>query len=187
LPILGPDYDDEDGDNEIPSPSSYLNLDQHENEEDVTNVEHEGNVNEEEGNAEQALVDTLSASQVRHGRGPNKLPSGCFVITVVNKVGDPTQPPVSVNAWKTSVGKLIRDDVPVTYRFWKGKTHEEKYIVPDSIKQNLWDTLMAKFELPRDCNMGLVRSRTLSNLGLSFRNFKSRMWSQYGQKDKMLD
>jgi hypothetical protein len=24
-------------------------------------------------------------------------------------------------------------------------------------------------------------------LGLSFRNFKSRMWSQFGQKDKMLD
>jgi hypothetical protein len=56
-------------------------------------------VNEEDkGNAEQALVGTLSASQVRHGRGPNKLPSGCFVITTVNEVGDPTQPPVSVNA-----------------------------------------------------------------------------------------
>jgi hypothetical protein len=46
---------------------------------------------------------------------------------------------------------------------------------------------MAKFELPRDCNTGLVRSRTLSNLALSFRNFKSRMWSQYGQKDKTPD
>jgi hypothetical protein len=46
---------------------------------------------------------------------------------------------------------------------------------------------MAKFELPRDSNMGLVKSKTLSNLGLSFRNFKSRMWSQYGQKDKMPD
>jgi hypothetical protein len=66
----------------------------------------------------------------------------------------------------------------------KGKKYEEKYIVPDSIKQNLWDTLMAKFELFRDCNTGLVSSRTLSNLGLSFKNFKSRMWSQHGQKDK---
>jgi hypothetical protein len=65
--------------------------------------------------------------------------------------------------------------------------HEENYIVPNSIKQNLWDTLMAKFELPNDCNTGLVRSKTLSNLGLSFRNFKSRLWSQYGQKDKMPD
>jgi hypothetical protein len=46
---------------------------------------------------------------------------------------------------------------------------------------------MAKFELPRDCNTDLVRSRTLSNLGLSFRKFKSRMWSQYGQKDKTPD
>jgi hypothetical protein len=52
----------------------------------------------------------------------------------VNEVGDPTQPPISVNAWKTSVGKLVRENVPVTYRFWKGKTHEEKYIIPYSIK-----------------------------------------------------
>jgi hypothetical protein len=132
-------------------------------------------------------VGTLSTSQVRHNRGPNKLPNECFVITAVNEVGDPTQPLVSVNAWKTSVGKLVRENVSVTYRFWKGKTHEEKYIVADSIKQNLWDTLMTKFELPRDYNTGLVRSRTLSNLGLPFRNFKSRMWSQYGQKDKTPD
>jgi hypothetical protein len=136
LTILRPDHD-EDGDNEIPSPSSYFNLDQHENEEDATNVEHEGDVNEEEGNAEQALMDTLSASQVRCVRGPNKLPSGCFVITVVNVVGDHTQSFVLVNAWKTSVGKLIKENVPIMYRFWKGKTHVEKYIVPDSIKQNL--------------------------------------------------
>jgi hypothetical protein len=137
LPILGPDHD-EDGDNEIPSPSSYLNLDQHDNEEDATNAKHEGDVNEEEeGKANQALEDTLSASQVRHGCGPNKLPSGRLIIMVVNKVGDPMQPPILVNAWKTSVGKLVRENVPVTYRFRKGKTYEEKYIVPDSIKPNI--------------------------------------------------
>jgi hypothetical protein len=141
----GLDLEDEDVDHEHPSPSSNLNLDQHQNEEDATNAEHEGDVKEEEeGNAEQTLEDTLSASQVRHGRGLNKLPSGCFVITIVNEVGDLTQPPVLVNAWKTSIRKLIRENVPVAYRFWKGKTHEEKYIILDSIKQNLWDTLMAK-------------------------------------------
>jgi hypothetical protein len=96
----GPDLEDEDGDREIPSPRSYLNLDQHENEEDTTNAEqalaptnaeHEGDVNEEEeGNVEQALVDTLSVSQVRCGRRPNKLPSGRFIITAVNEAGDPT-------------------------------------------------------------------------------------------------
>jgi hypothetical protein len=99
----------------------------------------------------------------------------------------PTQSPISVNAWKTSVGKLIRENILVTYIFWKDKKHEEKYIIPDSIKQNLWDTLMAKFELPRYYNTSLVKSKSLSNLGLSFRNFKSRMWSQYGPNDKMLD
>jgi hypothetical protein len=145
---------------------------------DARDAKHEDDKNEEdEGNVEQALVGTLSASQVRRGHGPNKLPSGHFIITEVNEVGDPTQPPISVNTWKTSVGKLTRENIPVTYRFWNGKKYEEKYIVPDNIKQNLWDTLMAKFELPRDCNTGLVKSRSLSNLGLSVRNFKSRMWS----------
>jgi hypothetical protein len=188
LPRLGPDLDDEDGDNEVHSPSSYLNSNQDENEGDTANANHEDDANEEyEGNDEQALVDTLLASQVRRGHSPNKLPSGHFVITVVNEVGDPMQPPVLVNAWKTSVGKHVRENAPLTYRFWKGKTHEEKYIIPDSMKQNLWDTLMAKFELPRDCNTGLVRNKTLTNLGWSFINIKSRMWSQYGQKDKMPD
>jgi hypothetical protein len=71
---------------------------------------------------------------MRRGHGSNKLPSGHFVIMEVNEVGDPTQPPVSVNAWKTSVGKLVRKNVPVTYRFCKGKKHEEKYIVLDNNK-----------------------------------------------------
>jgi hypothetical protein len=95
-------------------------------EDDARNDEDEGDENEEdEGNPEQTLVGALSASQVRHGHGPNKLPCGRFVITMVNEVGDLTQPPISVNAWKTSVAKLVRENVPVTYRFWKGKTHEE--------------------------------------------------------------
>jgi hypothetical protein len=50
LPIVGPDHEDEDRDNESHSPSVYLNLYQDENEED-------------EGNAEQALVGSLSASR----------------------------------------------------------------------------------------------------------------------------
>jgi hypothetical protein len=98
LPIVGPNRGDEDGENESHSPSVYLNLNQDENE-DATNAENEGNKNEEdEGNAEQALVGSFSVLQVRHGHGPNKLPSGSFVITEVNEVGDPMQPPVLVNA-----------------------------------------------------------------------------------------
>jgi hypothetical protein len=155
LPI-GLDPEDEDGDNENHSPSMYLNLNEDDEEDDAGNAEHEGSENEEddarnaeheggvneedEGNVEQALVGTLSTSQVRRGYGLNKLPSGCFVIMAVNEVGDPTQPLVLVNAWETSVGKLLRENVPITYRFWKGKTHEEACIAPDSIKQNLWDT-----------------------------------------------
>jgi hypothetical protein len=122
LPIVGPDHEDEDGDNECHSPSIYLSLNQDENVEDATNAEHEGNENEEdEGKAEQDLVGSLSASQVRRAHGPNKLPSRHFVIIEVNEVGDTMQPPISVN-------------VPVMYIFWKGKKLKEEYIVPDSIK-----------------------------------------------------
>jgi hypothetical protein len=95
-----------------------LNLNQDENEEDARHAEHEGDENkEDERNDEQALVGALSASQMRHGRSLNKLPSGRFIIMVVNEDGDPMQPPVSVNAWKTSVGKLIRENFLATYRF----------------------------------------------------------------------
>jgi hypothetical protein len=94
LPILEPDHEDEDGDNESHSSRTYLNLNQDENEEDATNAEHEGDGNEEdEGNAKQALAGALSASQVRRGHGPNKLPSGRFVITEVNEVENPCKYP----------------------------------------------------------------------------------------------
>jgi hypothetical protein len=53
LPGLGPDFNDEDGDNEVHSPSSYLYLNQDENKGDATNAEHDGDANEEdEANAE---------------------------------------------------------------------------------------------------------------------------------------
>jgi hypothetical protein len=62
LPI-GPDHEDEDGDNKSHNPSTYLNLNQADEEDDARNAEHEGDENEEdEENAEQALVGTLSAS-----------------------------------------------------------------------------------------------------------------------------
>jgi hypothetical protein len=42
---------------------------------------------------------------------------------------------------ETLVGKLVRENDLVMYRFWKGKKYEKKYIISDSIKQNLWDTV----------------------------------------------
>jgi hypothetical protein len=99
LLIVGTDHEDEDGDNESHSPSIYLNLNQDENEKYVTLAEHEGNENkEDEENDEQPLVGALSASEVRHGHGLNKLPSRHFVITEVNEVGDPIEPLISVKA-----------------------------------------------------------------------------------------
>jgi hypothetical protein len=131
LPI-GLDHEDEYDDNKNHSPSVYLNLNKDDEEDDAGNAEHQGSENEEdddrnvehegdvyeedEGNAEQALVGTLSTSQVRRARGPNKL-RRYFIITVVNVVGDPTQPLILVNAQKTSVEKLVRENVPIMYRF----------------------------------------------------------------------
>jgi hypothetical protein len=51
--LIGPNHEDEDGDNGSHSPTDYLNLNQDENEEDARNAEYAADENEEdEGNVE---------------------------------------------------------------------------------------------------------------------------------------
>jgi hypothetical protein len=46
---------------------------------------------------------------------------------------------------------------------------------------------MAKFEFPKECDKDLMRCRTLSGWGLTSRNFKSRLYTQFHRKDQMPD
>jgi hypothetical protein len=68
---------------------------------------------------------------------------------------------------QTSLGKVIGENADITYILWKSKK-ADKYVVPDHIKEDRWNILMAKFEFPKECDMELVKRKTLSNLALSF-------------------
>jgi hypothetical protein len=72
------------------------------------------------------------------------MPSWQYVITHIGDAREPTKPTASVNVWTTTLGKVIREKVAITYRLWKSK-NPDKYVVLDHIKEDLWNTLMAKF------------------------------------------
>ncbi|GJN06844.1 hypothetical protein PR202_ga24613 [Eleusine coracana subsp. coracana] len=106
--IEGPDAEVHEDDG---SPSNYLNL----NQEDEENMESEDDDdaegrNQDNDDAEGQNLDyddTQTSFQVRCGCGPNKQPSGRYVITEISDVGDPLQPNAAASAWRTTCGTLI--------------------------------------------------------------------------------
>jgi hypothetical protein len=167
--LVAADAKGKKGDDGSHSPGDFLNLNQHE---DDTEAEEN--------------VATQTTTYVRRGRGPNRMPSRWHVITKVNDAREPTKPTASVNTSTTSLGKVVREKMIITYRLWKSK-NPDKYVVPDHIKEDIWNTLISKFEFPKECGLDLVRRKTLSGLGLAFRNFKSRLYIQFHQKGQTAD
>jgi hypothetical protein len=109
------DAKSENGDDGSHSPRDLLNLNQHA-EDDDEDVEAEEN------------TATQTTTHVRHGHGPNRMPSERYVITEVSDVGEPTKPTTSVNVWTIALGKVVREKVVITYIIWKRKI-PDKYVV----------------------------------------------------------
>ncbi|GJN19733.1 hypothetical protein PR202_gb07039 [Eleusine coracana subsp. coracana] len=187
--IEGPDVEvDEDGD----SPSTYLNLNQEDEEnlesEDDDDVEGPNQDNDDAEGQNQDNDDTQTSFQVRRGRGPNKQPIGRHVIVEISDARDPLHPNVVASAWRTTCGTLVRDHVAITYRLWRGGQNlNKRYVVPDDIKRTMWNKLDAKFEFPKGCDMEKVRQRTMTQLGISFRNMKCRLYKKYHVQGKTPD
>ena len=115
-----------DGDDEKHSPSDYLNLNQDGNEDDDNIAEGgDGPIaygDEAEGPSADNDGAEDTSTQVRRVRGPGILPSGRYVITDINDVGDPIRPKASVTKWKRTCGILVGDHVPSLIDFGeKGK------------------------------------------------------------------
>jgi hypothetical protein len=45
-------------------------------------------------------------------------------------------------------GTIVRDNVPISYREWKGKA-DNPHVVPHSVKNFLWDEILIHFTLPK--------------------------------------
>jgi hypothetical protein len=53
-------------------------------------------------------------------------------------------------------GEIVRDNVPIKYREWKGKP-SNPYVVPDSVKDQLWNDVLKHFALPKGVDPNLVK------------------------------
>jgi hypothetical protein len=68
-------------------------------------------------------------------------------------------------------GAIVRDNVPIKYREWKGKP-SNPYVVPDAVKDQLWNDVLKHFALPEGVDPNLVKGWTLVKIATQFQNFK---------------
>jgi hypothetical protein len=48
-------------------------------------------------------------------------------------------------------GAIVRDNVPISYREWKGK-EDNRHLVPESVKNLLWDEILKHFTILKVLN-----------------------------------
>jgi hypothetical protein len=71
-------------------------------------------------------------------------------------------------------GAIVRDNVPIKYKEWKGKP-SNKYMVPDSVKDQLWNDVLKHFALHEGVDANLVKGWTLVKMATQFQNFKKKL------------
>jgi hypothetical protein len=71
-------------------------------------------------------------------------------------------------------GAIVRDNVPIKYREWKGKP-SNPYVVLDSVKDQLWNDVLKHFALPEGVDANLVKGWTLVKMATQFQNFKKKL------------
>jgi hypothetical protein len=79
-------------------------------------------------------------------------------------------------------GAIVRDNVPINYRYWKGK-EDNPHVVPDSVKNFLWDEILKHFTLPEGVEPANVRHWTLMRMA-QFQKFKQQLDKDYIRKNR---
>jgi hypothetical protein len=64
-------------------------------------------------------------------------------------------------------GAIVRDNVPIKYKEWKGKP-SNPYVVPDSVKDQLWNDVLKHFARPEGVDANLVNGWTLVKMATQF-------------------
>jgi hypothetical protein len=70
-------------------------------------------------------------------------------------------------------GAIVRDNVPIKYREWKGK-QSNPYVVPHPVKDQLWNDVLKHFTLLEGVDPNLVKGWTLVMMATQFQNFKKK-------------
>ena len=78
----------------------------------------------------------MGRRKARSKRGMSKIPVGRnahWHITEFDEFEDPLSPPIALTKYKTILGLLVRDFIPIKYRKWIGKD-DDRWRVPESEK-----------------------------------------------------
>jgi hypothetical protein len=96
------------------------------------------------------------------------------ITEVFSELGQPVAPKKVKDKLVSRCGAIVRDNVPIKYREWKEKP-SNPYMVPDSIKDQLWNDVLKHFALLKGVDANLVKGWTLVKMATQFQNFKKKL------------
>ena len=86
-------------------------------------------------------LDASGSTKARTKQGVSQLPTdrnAHWHITKFDQVGEPLAPKKAAAKYKTVIGALVRDYIPIKYRKWTGKD-DDPWMVPKSEKDDIWE------------------------------------------------
>ena len=94
--------------------------------------------------------------KARSNRGVSKIHVGRnahWHITEFDESGDPLSPPIALTKYKTILGLLVKEFIPIKYRKWIGKD-DNRWKVPESDKDYIWDVKIQSISLSQQSMTG---------------------------------
>jgi hypothetical protein len=78
-------------------------------------------------------------------------------------MGLPLKPKKAAAKYKTVVGALVREHIPISYRKWIVKENDP-WRVPKNLKDAIWEEWALKFfTFPGDCDMEQIKKKNKRN------------------------
>jgi hypothetical protein len=103
---------------------------------------------------------------------PEVGPKSHWIITLVDHTGGPLEPKKVAAKYKTVIGALIREHIPISYRNWKGKQND-RWRVPESVKDDIWEEWILKFfTFPKDYDREQIKKKNKRNHGDMLQEFQ---------------
>ena len=108
-------------------------------------------------------------------------------ITEFDEFGDPLSPPIALTKYKTILGLLVRDFIPIKYRKWIGKD-DDWWRVPEREKDYIWDVKIPEyFTFLAEYDRELVKKKAKEIMGTCFKNFKGTLYKNFVLQNKEPD
>ena len=112
----------------------------------------------------------------------SQLPTGRnahWHITEFDQVGEPLAPKKATTKYKTVIGALVRDYIPIKYRKWIGKD-DDRWGVPESEKDYIWDVKIPEyFTFPAEYDRELVKKKAKKKHGDMLQEFQGDIVQEF--------